>query len=122
MAELHRTYDEEQDYEAHAPYLKVFFVLLILTIFEYCYALASFKFGLGIVLLILGLMVLAFTKAGLVAWYFMHLKFEGRWVYLMIVPALFMAMFLVLALYPDIALQHKMEVDSVDTEVAGAPL
>jgi len=122
MAELHRTYDEEQDFEAHAPYLKVFFVLLILTIFEYCYALASFKLGLGIVLLILGLMVLAFTKAGLVAWYFMHLKFEGRWVYLMIVPALFMATFLVLALYPDVALQHEIEVDSVDTEVSGAPL
>ena len=31
-------------------------------------------------------MVLAITKAFLVGWFFMHLKFEGRWIYMMLVP------------------------------------
>ena len=37
-------------------------------------------------------------KAGLVGWFFMHLKFEGNWVYILIVPAFILATILVLAL------------------------
>ena len=51
----------------------------------------------------LGLTALAVTKAALVAIFFMHLKFEGRWVYLLLVPATLLAVALVLAIYPDIA-------------------
>ncbi len=32
-------------------------------------------------ILLVGLLLLAGIKAGLVGWYFMHLKFEGKWVY-----------------------------------------
>ena len=39
----------------------------------------------------------------------MHLKFEGRWVYFMIVPAGVLAMIFVLALYPDIGMQPISE-------------
>ena len=41
----------------------------------------------GFALLVLGLMSLAGIKAALVGLYFMHLKFEGRWIYFMLVPA-----------------------------------
>ena len=52
-------------------------------------------------------MVLAITKAFLVGWYFMHLKFEGRWVYLLLVPACLMAIIVVTGLAPDMAFhQH----------------
>ncbi|GAC1334219.1 MAG: hypothetical protein NVSMB14_01270 [Isosphaeraceae bacterium] len=53
--------------------------------------------------LILGLLILAVTKASLVGLYFMHLKFEGNWVYMMLVPAAFLATVLMVGLYPDIA-------------------
>ncbi len=95
---------EEHEQEAHAPYLLVWFWLAILTGVEYFYAygLASF-----FSILLAGLLVLAGVKAGMVGWYFMHLKFEGKWVYLLIVPAIILATILVLALVPDQSLKPE---------------
>ena len=45
----------------------------------------------------------------MVGWYFMHLKFEGNWVYAMLVPAGILAMILTLALIPDVAMQPVTE-------------
>ena len=58
-------------------------------------------------ILLLGLLFWAVIKAGLVGWYFMHLKFEGNWVYILIVPAFVLATILVLALMPDMALKPE---------------
>ena len=94
------TNDQELDVESHAPYMKVFWALLVFTILEYLYA----RFlPVGFAALVAGLMVLALTKAFLVGWYFMHLKFEGRWIYLMLVPVGLLAIVVVLGLTPDIA-------------------
>jgi cytochrome c oxidase subunit 4 len=40
----------------------------------------------------------------MVGWYFMHLKFEGTWVYCMLVPASILAVILTCALIPDVVL------------------
>jgi cytochrome c oxidase subunit 4 len=93
---------EEHEQEAHAPYLLVWFWLAILTGVEYFYASGLKDF---FTILLVGLLILAGIKAGLVGWYFMHLKFEGKWVYLLIVPAIILAAVLVLALVPDQALK-----------------
>ncbi len=103
MTEAHRTYDQQQGVESHAPYGKVFLALLAFTVLEYLFA-RIFKDSFGV--LVSGLLTLAVVKAGLVGWYFMHLKFEGRWVFLMLIPAGFLAMVLVLALYPDIGIRE----------------
>jgi cytochrome c oxidase subunit IV len=92
--------------EAHAPYLKVFAALAFLTAVEYFYAKAVKD---HFAILVLGLMFLAVIKAGLVGWYFMHLKFEGNWVYIMLVPAMILAMIIVLALTPDMVLKPVPE-------------
>jgi cytochrome c oxidase subunit IV len=92
--------------EAHAPYLKVFGALAVLTAIEYYYA-SIFKDHFGI--LLTGLLLLAGIKAGLVGWYFMHLKFEGNWVYILIVPAMVLATIIVLALCPDMVLKYETE-------------
>lgn len=42
------------------------------------------------------------AKAALVALFFMHLKYEGRWKYVLLIPVAFLAVVLVIALYPDI--------------------
>jgi cytochrome c oxidase subunit 4 len=55
---------------------------------------------------------LAFVKAGMVGWYFMHLKFEKPWVYLLIVPACVMAVFLTLTLVPDQAMRPTDDEES----------
>ena len=99
MTEAHRTYGQQQSVESHAPYKKVFLALLGFTVLEYLFA-RVFKDSFGV--LLSGLLALAVAKAGLVGWYFMHLKFEGRWVFLMLIPAAFLATILVVALYPDI--------------------
>src|SRR5436305_15169951 len=86
---------EEFEVESHAPYLKVWAGLAVLTAVEYFYALFLKDHFL---FLVLGLVSLALVKAGMVGWYFMHLKFEKPWVYVLIVPAGVMAIFLTLAL------------------------
>ncbi len=95
---------EEHQQESHAPYLLVWLWLAVLTGVEYVYAAKLADF---FVILLGGLLVLAGIKAGLVGWYFMHLKFEGKWVYLLIVPACVLATILVLALVPDQALKPE---------------
>jgi cytochrome c oxidase subunit IV len=92
--------------EAHAPYLKVWAGLAVLTLVEYYYA--SFLKNHFLILL-LGLLFLAVVKAGMVGWYFMHLKFEGNWVYIMIVPAMILATIIVLALSPDMVLKPETD-------------
>lgn len=107
---------EEHQQEAHAPYLMVWLWLAGLTGIEYVYAAGLKDFFL---ILLGGLLALAAIKAALVAWYFMHLKFEGKWVYLLILPALFLAVVLVLALIPDLAMPPAdVESDNVQVEPA----
>jgi cytochrome c oxidase subunit IV len=89
---------QELQVESHAPYIKVWAGLAILTAVEYFYALLFKDY---FILLVAGLLSLAIVKAGMVGWYFMHLKFEKPWVYILIVPALAMAFFLTTALLPD---------------------
>ncbi len=55
-------------------YLKIFGSLFVLTVVEVAIAQIGLPYGLLVVLLI----VLALFKAGLVAVYFMHLKYESR--------------------------------------------
>jgi cytochrome c oxidase subunit 4 len=102
---------EEHQQEAHAPYLLVWFWLAILTGVEYFYAATLKDF---FTILLVGLLILAGIKAGLVGWYFMHLKFEGKWVYLLIVPAIVLAAVLVLALVPDQAMK-PIDADAEET-------
>jgi len=105
------------DHAGHVrTYLKVFVSLAIFTAIEFFYAqIFANKFAV----LILGLMTWAVIKAGLVGLYFMHLKYEGKWVFAMLVPAGILACVLVFALLPDIAMQpvvemNRIEDDSVD--------
>ena len=110
---------EEHQQEAHAPYLRVWLALAILTGVEYLYA-----YGLKDLFIILlgGLLLWAGIKAAMVAWYFMHLKFEGNWVYLLIVPAIILATILTAALIPDQALRPIDEADpAVEENVWIAP-
>ena len=106
MAERNLTPEQERNVESHAPYMKVFWSLLVLTVLEYAYA--RFLEGrLSFASLVGGLMVLAITKAFLVGWFFMHLKFEGRWIYMMLVPVCLLAVIVVTGLAPDMAFHEN---------------
>ena len=92
------TADQEIQVETHTPYVTVFWVILALTGLEYAYA--SFT-RVSFPALVGGLMALALLKVVLVGWYFMHLKFANRWVYLMLVPAAVLSLVVVGGLVPD---------------------
>jgi cytochrome c oxidase subunit 4 len=104
---------EELEVESHAPYMRIWFLLAVLTGVEWFYA---YIFKNSFTLLVGGLVALALVKAGMVGWYFMHLKFEKKWVYILIVPACVMAVFLTLALVPDIAMKPVTEETDAEDE------
>ena len=109
------TREQELHVESHAPYLKVWAGLLVFTLIEYFWA-HIFKDSFSV--LVVGLMFWAVIKASLVGWYFMHLKFEGTWVYYMLVPASILAVILTTALIPDIALAPTTEENPDEEEPA----
>jgi cytochrome c oxidase subunit 4 len=86
--------------EAHQEpnYMAVFWGLLVLTILE----VGIFYLPMERHFYVIALVILALTKAFLVAWYFMHLKFE-RWtlVFVTVIP-LALAVDLFLGLLPDV--------------------
>jgi cytochrome c oxidase subunit IV len=86
--------------EAHAQvnYMGVFWWLLGLTIAEVAVAYSPVP-KITMVILLVGM---AFTKAAMVALYFMHLKFERSTLMLIALTPLILCIFLSLMLLPDI--------------------
>src|SRR4029077_12246137 len=113
------THSQELHVESHAPYLKVFAALAVFTAIEYFYA-RIFKDSFT--LLVVGLMFWAIIKASMVGWYFMHLKFEGKWVYYMLVPAGILAIILTCSLIPDLAMQPVTEENPEEEESTAVSL
>jgi cytochrome c oxidase subunit IV len=117
MAETNLTHDQEMHVESHAPYIKVFLWLALFTAIEYFYARWQKD---SFAPLVMGLMLCAVIKASMVGWFFMHLKFEGRWVYYMLVPAGFLAAVFIFALTPDIAMQPVSDDETAEDESTAA--
>lgn len=86
--------------ESHAAsnYIKIFYILLVLTVIE----VGIVYLGLPKILLWSLLVVLAVWKAALVAMHFMHLKFEKRTLAIVAITPFVLCVFLILMLMPDI--------------------
>ena len=98
MLDHNLTADQESQVETHTPYLAIFWIVVGLTGLEYAYAsFTRVSFGT----LVGGLMLMAAVKVFLVGWYFMHLKFANRWVYLMLIPAAVLSAVVICGLIPD---------------------
>ena len=93
-----------EDHASHgAVYIRVFAALCVFTVISY---LADWigmpnKVMLGAIVL-----PVAVAKALCVMMYFMHLKFERNWKYLLLAPTLILAAALPVALRPDIGEQY----------------
>lgn len=81
-----------------AQYIKIFYVLLALTILE----VAIVYLGLPRLLLVGMLVIVAVWKAALVAMHFMHLKFEKTLLSIVAIVPFVLCVFLILMLLPDI--------------------
>lgn len=53
------------------------------------------------------MMAVSCSKAMLVILFFMHVKYEANWKYVLTIPASIMSVFLVLALVPDVGLRNQ---------------
>lgn len=102
----HSTSHGEAHDHPHVNYMKIFWILLGMTVAEYFYAMLTQD---HFAILVIGLMAMALFKASLVGLYFMHVKMEGKWVYAMIIPACVLAILVVVALIPDIAVGRSTE-------------
>src|SRR5688500_9797033 len=81
------------------PYFLIFGLLVVLTIVTVAVAFIDIQSEIVKVLLALAI---ASVKASAVAFFFMHLKFEGKLIYLILIVPLLLCILLVVALIPDI--------------------
>lgn len=95
------------DHETHhVNYVLVFFALCGFTalsvVFDVFDALSLHNHAVKIVLV----MAVAVAKALCVMMFFMHLKFEGNWKYVLLAPTTILAIGLPLALMPDVGVAY----------------
>jgi caa(3)-type oxidase subunit IV len=83
-------------------YMGVFWALLVLTLAE----VAVFLLHPPRLVLVLSLILMALAKAGLVAAYFMHLRFESRTLTFIVISPLVLATLLIIGLTPDASFSH----------------
>jgi cytochrome c oxidase subunit 4 len=96
----------------HAPvgvtvYLMVALALVFLTACSYWTYTPFWPFGDNLAVKRLWMMAVSCTKAMLVILFFMHLKWEANWKWVVTVPASMMSMLLIFALIPDIGLRMR---------------
>ncbi len=84
-------------------YLAIFILLVVLTVVTVVAAMFHIKDELTKILLALAI---ASVKACAVIFYFMHMKFEGKLIYLILIVPVVFCIVLIFALLPDITFGH----------------
>jgi cytochrome c oxidase subunit 4 len=100
-----------------APYLTVFWVLVVMTVLTVL--VAQIRFSHEIINVLLALAI-ACLKAACVALIFMHLRYEGKLIYLIFIVPLILCVLLVSALVPDI-LMNKTDSSSASLHMFNPP-
>jgi cytochrome c oxidase subunit 4 len=98
----------------HANYFAVFIALCICTGLSVMFDLVHIPSKKLLIVLVLSVAV---AKALFVMTYFMHLKFERAWKYVLLAPTIILAMGLPLALLPDVGV-HYYTIDVPQIEEA----
>lgn len=86
----------------HVNYLAVFIALCICTLLSIAFDIIHMPKSLTVALVL----AVACAKALFVMTYFMHLKFEGAWKFIILAPTAILAVGLMVALAPDIGLHY----------------
>ena len=93
------------EHAGHHP-VNYFIIFLILCFCTFMSVVFDFVKIDNKILLIVLVMSVATAKALFVMTYFMHLKFEGNWKFVLLAPTVALAMGLPLALLPDVGLHY----------------
>jgi cytochrome c oxidase subunit 4 len=87
----------------HPNYMAIFYALIALTVIELGVAQLPHYVEGSTRIMIVALVALALVKAALVAFYFMHLRFERKTFVILVSFPLVLAVILIIALLPDVA-------------------
>lgn len=94
---------DEHSGHPHVNYLLIFIALCICTGLSVLFDVLEINNFILLVFLVLGVAV---AKALFVMMYFMHLKFEGKWKFVLLSPTIILAIGIPLALLPDVGLHY----------------
>jgi cytochrome c oxidase subunit 4 len=104
-------HEHAHDAAAHdvgiAKYIYVFIALCILTTMSFFTYSSYWPFHAQPNIGRAFMMAVSCTKALLVILFFMHVKYEANWKYVLTIPAAFMSLFLLMALVPDIGMRSR---------------
>jgi len=104
------------DHGGLSKYIQVTVALLVLTAISFAIGNSSLMDTPMIAWT--GMMAVSCAKAMLVILFFMHLKWEANWKYVLTIPASMMSIFLLLMLVPDIGLRTRWYSDARWTHAA----
>lgn len=90
----------------HVNYFGIFIALCICTGLSILFDLFDAKSGAMKTVVVALVLSVACAKAMFVLTYFMHLKFEGNWKFIILLPTTILAIGLMFALAPDIGLHY----------------
>lgn len=101
----------DQQSHSYVKYSSIFIALCVCTVLSIIFDVIDLReknlLGLnGVILLTLIVLAIACAKALFVMIYFMHLKFEGKWKYVLLSPTIILAMGLTIAMTPDIGIHY----------------
>src|SRR6185295_5007612 len=88
-----------------AKYIYVFIALCVLTGGSFCTTTDFWRENVTHQVSWAFMMAVSCTKAMLVILFFMHVKYEANWKYVLTIPAAFMSIFLILMLVPDVGMR-----------------
>lgn len=94
---------DEHEGGHHVNYMIIFYSLCALTALSVLADLINIP---NKIMLIVVVISIACFKASFVLRYFMHLKFEGKWKYLILLPTTVLAIAIPFAIAPDIGLNY----------------
>ena len=104
----HETHDDH--HESHGGtglYMGIFFALCILTTFSFLTYFDFWRENVPVNVSRAFMMAVSCTKAMLVIMFFMHLKWEANWKWVLTAPVIVMSALLVFALVPDIGFRMR---------------
>ena len=99
--------DQHEDHGGAGLYVAVFIGLCVLTTFSFLTYFPFWRDSVPIGISRAFMMAVSCTKAMLVIMFFMHLKWEANWKWVLTVPASVMSALLILALVPDVGLRMR---------------
>lgn len=108
--------DRHIDAHPKVHYLSIFIALCVCTALSVIFDIVEITPALLVFLVL----AVAVAKALFVMTYFMHLKFEGRWKFVILAPTAILACGLMIALAPDIAMHYYTNIAPQALEAAAA--